>query len=106
MTPTQAFEQEKELSREAKEVRLLAAKFRDQTAGWVAAARRADAVMRDFGDHETFLQAIQDDMADVATMLQRISQVARPTTAACHCYTCLLTMPFAKPKLSLCCRCS
>lgn len=72
---TQAFEQEKELSREAREARVLAAKFRDQTAGWVAAARRADAVMRDFGDHETFLQAIQDDMADIVSMLQRIDQV-------------------------------
>ena len=96
ITPIQAFEQEKELSREAKEARLLAAKFRDQTAGWVAAARRADAVMRDFGDHEAFLQAIQDDMADVTSMLQRISQVACPANAVLLCHTYLVTSPFAK----------
>lgn len=36
----QAFELEKELSREAKEARALANKFKDQTSPWIAAARR------------------------------------------------------------------
>ena len=71
----QAFELEKELSREGREARALALRFRDQTAGWVVAARRGDAVMRDFGDHETFLQAIQDDMAEVAMLVQQLCQV-------------------------------
>ena len=36
----QAFELEKQLSKEAKEARALAVKFKDQTSSWIAAARR------------------------------------------------------------------
>lgn len=71
----QAFQQEKDLSREAKEARILASKFRDQTAGWISAAQRADKVLRDYGDYETFLQTIVDDMTDVEAMLQELAQL-------------------------------
>jgi hypothetical protein len=73
--PMQAFQQEKELSREAKEARNLAHRFRDVTAGWVSAAQRADKVLRDYGDYETFLQTIVDDMTEVDTMLHELHQL-------------------------------
>lgn len=38
----QAFELEKQLSKEAKEARALAIKFKDQTSGWIAAACRCE----------------------------------------------------------------
>ena len=80
--PAQAFELEKELSKEGREARALAVRFRDQTAGWVAAARLADAVMRDFGDHDLFLQAIQEDMREVASLLQQLCEVVFPQPPA------------------------
>ncbi len=73
--PMQAFQQEKELSREAKEARNLAHRFRDVTAGWVSAAQRADKVLRDYGDYETFLQTIVDDITEVDTMLHELHQL-------------------------------
>ncbi|CAL8472354.1 g11897 [Coccomyxa elongata] len=54
---SQAFELEKQLSKEAKEARALAIKFKDQTSGWIAAACRADAVLREFGDAEQYLRS-------------------------------------------------
>ena len=74
-SPMQAFQQEKELSREAKEARNLAHRFRDVTAGWVSAAQRADKVLRDYGDYETFLQTIVNDMTEVDTMLHELHQL-------------------------------
>lgn len=73
--PLQAFQQEKDLSREAKEARVLASKFRDQTADWVSAAQRADKVLRDYGDYETYLQTIVNDMTEVQSMLQELAQL-------------------------------
>lgn len=77
----QAFQQEKDLSREAKEARNLASKFRDQTANWISAAQRADKVLRDYGDYETYLQTIVNDMTEVQSMLQELAQrrAAKPT---------------------------
>ncbi|KAK9905710.1 hypothetical protein WJX75_004967 [Coccomyxa subellipsoidea] len=40
---SKAFELEKQLSKEAKEARALAVRFKDQTSTWIVAARRADA---------------------------------------------------------------
>ena len=74
MCRTQAFQQEKDLSREAKEARNLASKFRDPTAGGIHAAQRADKVLRDYGDYETYLQTIVNDMTEVQSMLQELAQ--------------------------------
>ncbi|CAL5224939.1 g7708 [Coccomyxa viridis] len=71
---SKAFQQEKDLSREAREARNLASKFRDQTAGWISAAQRADKVLRDYGDYETYLQTIVSDMTEVQSMLQELAQ--------------------------------
>jgi hypothetical protein len=71
----QAFQQEKELSKEAKEARNLAHRFRDVTASWVSAAQRADKVLRDYGDYETFLQTLITDMTEVDTMLRELHQL-------------------------------
>ncbi|BDA47189.1 probable biogenesis of lysosome-related organelles complex 1 subunit [Coccomyxa sp. Obi] len=73
---SQAFELEKQLSKEAKEARALAVKFKDQTSGWIAAACRADAVLREFGDAEQYLRVIEGDMRDVARMLQQLNASA------------------------------
>lgn len=54
---------------------MLASKFKDQTAGWVSAAQRADKVLRDYGDYETYLQTIVNDMTEVQSMLQELAQL-------------------------------
>jgi hypothetical protein len=42
--------------------------------------------MRDFGDHDMFLQAIQDDMREVASLLQQLCKVFTFPLAS-HCAT-------------------
>jgi hypothetical protein len=54
----------------------LAVKFKEQTVGWVAAAKKADAVLRSFGDYETYLEVIEEDMKDVVDQLQQLLRAA------------------------------
>ncbi|CAK0787741.1 hypothetical protein CVIRNUC_010963 [Coccomyxa viridis] len=79
---SKAFQQEKDLNREAKDTRALAGKFKDQTAGWVSAAQRADKVLRDYGDYETYLQTIVGDATEVVVMLEELAQLKAARGAA------------------------
>lgn len=60
----------------------MATRLKEQTSSWVTAANKAETVLRSFGDYETYLHAIEDDMKEVAEMLQQLSQAAAAKHAA------------------------